>query len=192
MLFCTCLGCDSKRTNSDIESITNTEEMTSNDSAVKTKEQSEPRFIHTGCGWTPDLNRESPIEYLEMLKLTNCDAYFIMFNDGFPGVEYDSLGRWVTAKEDWIKPEHIQALINSLQSNELTTPVYTISASISLAKYKPRTTVGIEALQLIEGFRDKRYPTPYPAFTAKDSLRESYIERKHEIVRWWSEYEGGA
>jgi len=118
-----------------------------------------------------DFNLFSPERFLEFLKK---DAYgAVVVNSVVPHYQITD-----PPPDDWIKPEHIPGLINLINSQEPCRPVTTIQSSTIPTKL---STIGDEAMFLIEGFREKRYP-PWP-----NSQTYSSKERK-AMLQWWNEF----
>lgn len=86
---------------------------------------------------------------------------------------------------DWIKREHLELLIQLLDDRSLTFPVFSAAADLS-ATDKPYTTVGIEALRLIQGYMDGIYPSLWPEYYAKDTVSVQFKNEKHVVIDWWN------
>lgn len=92
-----------------------------------------------------DFNKSSPLDLLDYLCKNPNENFFIINPDSIP--------------INWIKIEHIPYLIERIESERISTPVFSINAGIDL-KYKNRTTEGVEALFMIESYRKKeKYPS---------------------------------
>jgi len=120
-----------------------------------------------------DFNLYSPEEFLEFLK----KGAQLPFHSGMPPFY------WMVNNppDNWIKPEHIPELIKLINSQE---PCSTIMTSISSTFPTKLSTIGDEAMCMIEGFLEKRYP-PW-AFSSSDYSPE---RRKNILQRWndWNE-----
>ena len=117
----------------------------------------------------------SPEEFLEFLKKDIKKGVYT-----FPNNSYTSIFQIINQPpdENWIKPEHIHGLINVMDSKEPCRPVMSIYSSTI-----PRnlSTVGDEAIFLIQGFRAKRYP-PRPNSQTYSS------KEKEEVRKWWKKW----
>ena len=60
------------------------------------------------------------------------------------------------APKEWIKKEHVEVLITLVESEEPAVPV--VSFISSYLPVDKSSSVGNEAMFLIEGFKQKRYP----------------------------------
>lgn len=122
----------------------------------------------TCAAMLPDLKEFSPPEFLRFLQNQYLTCAIIndkMFN--------------------WVKDEHLKELVALLDSKELAIPVYE-SYNTDCQQYT--STVGIEALFLLEGYREGVYPPDRCSlgpYTHKDSEHENTVEeRKKEIIHW--------
>jgi len=115
----------------------------------------------------------SPEEFLEFLKKDIKKGVYT-----FPNNSSTSIFQIINQPpdENWIKPEHIPGLIKLMDSKEPCRPVMSIYSSKLPTEL---STIGDEAIFLIQGFRKKRYP-PEP-----NSRTYSPKERK-EILQWWN------
>lgn len=107
----------------------------------------------------PDWSKTVPLAFLDTLKkhpVSICEV--------------------VGAPEDWIKEEHIPQLMQLIDSREPAAPVF--SAFSSFIPEEP-STVGNEAMFLVEGFRSGYYPT------ALSSLYY-FNGNPDEFRKWWS------
>ena len=97
-------------------------------------------------------SKTSPLEFLEQLKqkkiiefeegINNPEKYqFTLFPSNYP-------------PNDWIKEEHIHELIKLIDSQEPSKSIYVGTSSC----IGGQTTIGHEAMHLIEGYRKGGYP----------------------------------
>lgn len=111
-----------------------------------------------------DWEKIGPIAFLEMLKSDlQTFPYFIIWNRPPCG---------------WVKEQHVEKLILLVQSQELANSVIS-----SVSSYRPSTksTVGNQAMFLIEGFRKGCYPP--------GQLSPGYQESEvKEMQKWWFNY----
>jgi hypothetical protein len=84
------------------------------------------------------------------------------------------------APRDWIKEEHVRQLMQLIDSQEPAAPVVSIVSS-----YYPnnKSTVGTEAMFLIEGFRIGHYPPSTCSLHYFKDINNS----RNELRKWWSE-----
>jgi hypothetical protein len=93
-------------------------------------------------GWSAgdiDLSKTDPIGLMDILKENKDD--------------------WITvgqAPEGWIKKEHVDQLIKLIDSKDIAAPV--VSRISSYLPMGEKSTVGNEAMFLIQGFKEGRYP----------------------------------
>ena len=85
---------------------------------------------------------------------------------------------WEPAPRDWIKKEHIPKLMELIESN---TPCAHTVAAISSCLPPPKSTIGDEAIFLIDGFIEGRYP---PGLYSKGKSKQK-IE---SIKEWYEEW----
>jgi len=116
-----------------------------------------------------NFNLSSPEEFLEFLKK---DISRFPENFFFPYTIKEQ------PSDNWIKPEHIPGLINLINSQEPCSPVMSIFSSTIPTKL---STIGDEAMFMIEGFRAKRYP-PRP------NSRTYTSKEKEAILQWWRDW----
>ena len=99
---------------------------------------------------------------------------------------------WLSqAPEGWIKKEHVEYLLRQINSPEPAAPVVSLFSS-----YDPReetSTVGNEAMFLIEGFRKQRYPpglcSVYHFEGEPDEFRKWWQEQKNDLPHSMKGYE---
>lgn len=92
-----------------------------------------------------DFKKSSPLDLLDYLCKNPNENFFIVNPDSVP--------------TNWLTIDNIPYLIERIESERITTPVFSINAGVDL-KYKNRTTEGVEALFMIESFRKKeKYPS---------------------------------
>lgn len=108
-----------------------------------------------------DLAKLTPLQLLELLKEPS-QAGFPVFVISEP-------------LEDWVREEHLPALMELLDSKEECTPVM-----LAISSTMPRhSTIGQEAAFMVHGFRAGRYP---PAlYSGHPSLAS-----KEELLSWWT------
>ena len=111
-----------------------------------------------------DFKASNPEEFIEFLKDHIHPLGFYTINDD---VQIDN----------WIKEEHIPKLMELVDSKESC--LHVVSTYSSTLPFK-LSTVGNEAIFLIQGFRKNRYP-PRPT-----SMNISLSE-KEEILKWWQD-----
>lgn len=91
-----------------------------------------------------DFKKSSAIDLLDYLCNNPNERFFIVNPDSVP--------------TNWLSKKDIHALMDRIESERITTPIFSINASVDL-EYKNRTTEGVEALFMIESFRkNKKYP----------------------------------
>ena len=116
-----------------------------------------------------DFNSSSPEEFLEFLKK---DIRTSLFGVVVPYMMREAL------PNDWIKPEHIPELINLIDSKEPCRPIMLTYSHMFPTKL---STIGDEAMFMIEGFRKNRYPSEpnSPTYSSKE---------KKEVLKWWNKW----
>ncbi|MFZ2455074.1 MAG: hypothetical protein WAX07_01170 [Candidatus Altiarchaeia archaeon] len=107
------------------------------------------------CYW----GNHTPLDYLNELKAHPGNAVSVM-----------------QAPDDWIKKEHVAELMKYVDSKEPAAPV--VSLISSYYPFNQTSTVGNEALFLIEGYRAARYP---PALCSVYYFHPDVNEMK----AWW-------
>jgi len=118
-----------------------------------------------------DFNLSSPEEFLEFLKK---GAHLSTPGNPFaPFVLSYTVNHGATYK--WIKPEHISRLISLINSQEPCMPVMSMYSSKIPTKL---STIGDEAMHLIEGFRKQKYPPNLNSRTYSSKERD-------ETLQWW-------
>ena len=121
-----------------------------------------------------DWSKTDPIAFLEMLtRRPNAPCWLSQ------------------APEGWIKKEHVEYLLRQINSPEPAAPVVSLFSS-----YDPReetSTVGNEAMFLIEGFRKQRYPpglcSVYHFKGDPDEFRKWWQEQKNDLPHSMKGYE---
>ncbi len=113
----------------------------------------------------------SPLDYLEILK-----ADFKRKGKG--NVNLFGLA---SSPKDWVKEEHIPALLKQVYSTDSTNSIISVFSSfLTKDKY---STVGREAQNLIECFREKKsYPAKLNSFGPTDKAKGK------ELEDWWIKY----
>ena len=116
----------------------------------------------------------SPLEFLEQLKQEKAPE--MIEGEEFSFRDYN-LGIWNYPPEDWIKEEHIYELIKLIASKETSKSIYVpLSSCIG-----GQTTVGHEAMFLIEGYKQKVYP---PEMSSSCYFEPDNVE---EYRQWYQE-----
>jgi hypothetical protein len=119
---------------------------------------------------TPDPKKMTPIRFLQSLKNPYLTCVIIDYNQKISG---------------WIKDEHLKELIQLLDSREKAIPVYE-SYNTDCTQYT--STIGIEALYMLEGFREGIYPPNRCSLgNYKSNSNEHNINfenRKKDILDW--------
>ena len=120
-----------------------------------------------------NFNLSGPEEFLEFLKKDvfssspdNSLALFYPIIDPLPN--------------NWIKAKHIPWLIKLIDSKEPCRAAFSLYSPVFPTT---QSTIGDEALRLIEGFRENIYPPMpviFPTYTSK--------ERKKEVLKWWNKW----
>jgi hypothetical protein len=112
-----------------------------------------------------DWQRKAPADFLDVLRR---HAKLPDLMGTFAGVD--------AAHAGWVKEEHLPALVALVSSKERCAHIATPEA-----KRLPETlsSVGQEALVMIQAFRDGTYP-PRGLQTS-----EGFSSRKAEILAWW-------
>jgi hypothetical protein len=118
----------------------------------------------------PDPQKITPIQFLQFLK----NPYFTCAI-----IDYSK------RLNNWIKDEHLKELIALLKSKDPAIPVYE-SYNCDCQQYT--SSVGTEALFLLEGYREGFYPPDRCSlgpYTLKHSEHKNNIEqRKKNIISW--------
>lgn len=110
-----------------------------------------------------DWSKVSPIEFLELLQ------------------ERERLGPvpiftvWSAPPSGWIKEAHVEALLRLVNAKK---PAAQVVMAISSHLPSKNSTVGVQAMFLIEGFRTGRYP---PSLSS-----EGFKGEPAEYRKWWS------
>ncbi|MBN1761513.1 MAG: hypothetical protein JW878_00340 [Methanomicrobia archaeon] len=86
-----------------------------------------------------------------------------------------------TPPPDWITEEHVRQLMHVIDSEEPAAPV--VSVLSSYYPFNESSTVGNEAMFLIEGFRRGRYPPALCSIYYFDGNTD-------ELRTWWSNQTG--
>jgi hypothetical protein len=109
-----------------------------------------------------DWSKVSPIEFLELLQ------------------EQDRLGPipifsvWSEPPSGWIKEAHVEVLLRLVNSKK---PAAHVVKAISSHLPTKNSTVGVQAMYLIEGFRKGHYPTLLSS--------EDFKGNPSEYRKWW-------
>jgi len=111
-----------------------------------------------------DFKSSSPEEFIEFLKDHIHPLGFYPIDDA----QIDN---------DWIKEEHIPKLMELIDSKEPCLNVVSMYSSTLPFKL---STVGNEAIFLIQGFRKNRYPPQLTSMNISSSEKE-------EILKWWQD-----
>ena len=124
--------------------------------------QQDAKFVQASKEF--DWSKTTPLDFLNILKNRKDSIVFIDYAHQPP--------------RDWIKAEHVKQLIEMIGSQESAAPVLS-----DASPYLPKSpsTVGNEALFLIEGFRKKQYP---PTFCSVYDFSPDLKEYK----KWWGEW----
>lgn len=102
-------------------------------------------IVFMNCDNSFDFKESPPLDLLNYLCEKSKENFFIVNPDSVPS--------------NWLTIDDIPNLMNKIESERITTPVFSINAGIDL-KYKNRTTEGVEALFMIESVRkNKKYPS---------------------------------
>ena len=102
-------------------------------------------FNQINSNITFDFRKSSPLDLLDCLVVNSEDNFFAINPDSVPSA--------------WLKKEDIPLLMKRIESEKITTPVFSTNAGVDL-NYKNRTTEGVEALFMIKSIREKkRYPS---------------------------------
>jgi len=110
-----------------------------------------------------DFKSSTPEEFIEFLKNSTSSYYaYTIYKDYGP-------------PENWVKEEHISRLIELIDSEEPCLHVDTVSSSTIPHKL---STVGNEAMFLIIGFKENRYPSRSSSIFVSSSEKEG-------ILKWW-------
>jgi hypothetical protein len=118
----------------------------------------------------PDPKKNSPLDFLQFLKSSIFTCAIVNYQERLL---------------DWVKDEHVKKLVQLLDSKEPAIPVYE-SYNTDCKQYT--STVGIEALFLLEGYRQGVYPPDRCSlgpYTIKQSEHLNNVEqRKKDIIAW--------
>lgn len=107
-----------------------------------------------------DWDKITPIEFL--LSLKESPSNYIIFSNAH------------RPPSNWIKKENVSELIKLVESKEIASPVV---SSFSSTTPRDSSTIGNEAMFLIEGYIQKRYPPDnHSKYTKKDANR---------YKKWW-------
>jgi len=119
-----------------------------------------------------DFNSFDPEKFLEFLKKdihqSSPDdflAFFYPIMDPLPN--------------NWIKPEHLSELVNLIDSKEPCRAAVSVYSPVFTTKL---STIGDEAIRLIQGFRENLYPPMLPVSQSDPS------EKRSEILQWWNDW----
>lgn len=134
------------------ESVT---EPAENCSLEQRADTGEMYYSASDCYW----GNHTPIEFLDELKKNPDKEVTIM-----------------QAPDDWIKKEHVEELIKNVDSTEPAAPL--VSVISSYYPFNQSSTVGNEALFLIEGYRAGTYP---PALCSVYYFKPD----AGEVKTWW-------
>jgi hypothetical protein len=110
-----------------------------------------------------DWSKVSPIEFLEILQERHRLGPVPMFTV------------WSEPPSGWIKETHVGALLRLVKSKKPAAHVVMATSSRLPSK---NSTVGVQAMYLIEGFRKGRYPTSLSS--------EDFKGNPAEYRKWWS------
>jgi hypothetical protein len=102
-----------------------------------------------------DLHGKTPVEFLDILKERKSDEY-----------------TFLEPMKYWISKEDLPALLAQVDSKE---PCASVALSIS-SIYAPHSTVGQEALTLLEGYRKGKYPPALNSGGYGDEAKEALIQ----------------
>ncbi len=110
-----------------------------------------------------DWNVISPLDFIDILKKRN--AYIVTI--------------WEAPPNNWIKEEHVYDLMKLIESTE--SAAHVVSSLSSYMPSGPSSTVGNQAIFLIEGFINEKYP---PSLWSK----YSDIKKVEEIKKWYIDW----
>lgn len=110
-----------------------------------------------------DWSKVSPIEFLQILQERDRLRPVPMFTV------------WSEPPSGWIKEAHVEALLRLVKSKKPAAHVLMATSSHLPSK---NSTVGVQAMYLIEGFRKGRYPTSLSS--------EDFKGNPGEYRKWWS------
>lgn len=111
----------------------------------------------------PEWSRVSPMMWLRILQ-SNPETPYIL--SSFP-------------PKDWLKEKHVKQLMRYINSTKLASPVVHVISSYY--PFNQTSAVGNEAIFLITGFKEGRYP---PALCSVYYFNTT----SEEITNWWNEY----
>lgn len=121
-----------------------------------------------------DFTKSSPLDLLDYLCQNSNENFFVVNSDSVPS--------------NWLTIDAIPYLIDRIESERITTPVFSINAGVDL-KYKIRTTEGVEALFMIESFRkNEKYPSDLSSSNCGDFKNGVFYPKKALVVEIKSWY----
>ena len=116
-----------------------------------------------------NLNATSPLDYLNLLA---CVA-----EDGTPSV----ILFMYRVDNKWVTKEHVTELMKLINS---TQPARRPWSSVNDGHASSNSTIGIEAMQLIELYKDSNYV--YPTMTDGGFITaEAQVTKADELRKWW-------
>ncbi|MEM7202069.1 MAG: hypothetical protein AAF628_17510 [Planctomycetota bacterium] len=133
--------------------------------------QAEPRLDWAEIG---------PLEYLALLQERQTGVGRSLELNGAPVTLPPFVTIWEPPPEGWLAPRHVDALLAVAASTE---PCAGTVSSLSSVLPRESSSVGREALFLVEGYRRGRYP---PALSSVDAIVPSLGETR----AWWRRQRG--
>lgn len=135
---------------------------------------------------TSDLDPEelSPLQFLQALSDEKSNILYVgLYPNGVTdnNIDFTAIKK---VPKNWIKPEHIDSLIIKFNDNTLTIPVFSVYADFA-PKPGMHTTIGIEAMRMVEGYRNNMYPSLWPEYYAEDINSIALQDKKQELINWW-------
>lgn len=131
------------------------------------------------------LDSMDPLQFLESLKIKYGKNRIVMLQPYIKDEKRREELVWRDkVPENWIRLEHIDKLMNLLDDTSLTVPVFSVYADL-VPTPEPNTTIGIEAMRLVEGYKSQMYPSLWPRFYAQDTVSNNYRKAKRELIDWW-------
>ena len=132
---------------------------------------------------SPMLDTLEPSQFLRFLETLNGSNRFVMLIPDNP-THPDKIQGINRVPTGWLGRNDLDTLFMLVDDNTPTSPVYSIYAN-AMPHCDP-TSKGIEAVRLIQGFRNKQYPSLWPNFHLEDSASTRLDSIKSELRVWWA------
>ncbi len=133
---------------------------------------------------TPNLDTITPLQLLNLLKIENGKNQVFVFTHYLESDTNRTDDRISSIPKDWIKKQHVDSLIKLIDDKTPTVPVFNGYASVRF-RNKPFATVGIEALRMIEGYKENDYPSLMPHYVYATGSDKNYKKLKKDMKNWY-------